>query len=532
MVLSSACLSLALCLPAQRPQQQPEDPEATAVGRTTYLGREVAHTMHWAGAGWLMRQTREDEENGVALRAWLAVEEGQALCDLGCGNGYHTLPLAQAVGPAGRMFAVDLQPQMLVMLEQRTQDAQLENVQFVEATVDDPKLPKLSCDLVLMVDVYHELSHPVRVIQRVRDALKPGGEVVLVEFRAEDPAVPIKPEHMMSKAQVIREMASHGFALSRETNDLPWQHAMAFTPVTERSADFEPRQLLRGFAAALRGADRRVVAAFLRRGAMLPQKLTPPAEDADYSVAASAAGAMVADWPDSEVTLRRDRAGRWQVAGVEPKPRRLDPVIRDLHGFRVHVDPALLSGDHAKAGSKALSMLANHLERISVLVPAAPLARLRKLGIWIEREHPELSNMQYHPSVGWLEHHGYDPRLAKKVHIPRARALLSRAQMMKHPAVVLHELAHAFHDQVLGFDDQRVVKAFRAARAARTYEDVLAHDGRRVRHYVLTNHKEYFAEATEAFFYRNDFYPFVRAELRQIDPGCHALLETIWGSAR
>ena len=235
MVLSSACLSLALCLPAQRPQQQPDDPEATAVGRTTYLGREVAHTMHWAGAGWLMRQTREEEENGVALRTWLAVEEGQALCDLGCGNGYHTLPLAQAVGPAGRMFAVDLQPQMLVMLEQRTKDAQLDNVQFVEATVDDPKLPKRSCDLVLMVDVYHELSHPVRVIRRVREALKPGGEVVLVEFRAEDPEVPIKPEHMMSKAQVIREMASHGFALSRETNDLPWQHAMAFTPANSRS---------------------------------------------------------------------------------------------------------------------------------------------------------------------------------------------------------------------------------------------------------------------------------------------------------
>ena len=532
MAFWTACLALTLCLPPLCSQQQPRDPEATAEGRTTFLGREVAHTMHWAGAGWLMRRTREDEENGVMLRSWLAVEEGQALCDLGCGNGYHTIPLAESIGAEGRMFAVDLQPQMLVMLEQRTEEAELDNVTFVEATIDDPKLPARSCDLVLMVDVYHELSHPVRVMQRVRRALKDGGEVVLVEFRAEDPEVPIKPEHMMSKAQVIREMASHGFALSRETDDLPWQHAMAFTPEAEPAPDFEARQFLRGFAAALRGVDRRVVRAFAARGVMLPQRLTPPKEGAAFPLAASGSSTMLATWPDGEVTVGRDRAGRWQVEAVEAKPRRLDPVVRDMHGFEVHVDPALLVGPHAEQGGRALSMLANHLERISLLVPKAPLAELRTLGIWIEHEHPELSNMQYHPGRGWLEHRGYDPRLAKKVHIPRARALLSRAQLLKHPAVVLHELAHAYHDQVLGFDDARVIQVFRAARAAKTYEDVLAHTGRRVRHYALTNHKEYFAEATEAYLYRNDFYPFVRAELQQVDPGGHALLESIWGRAR
>jgi len=535
MALSSTILALSLfsaALPPQQPQRPAADPEASPAGREVYLGREVAHTMHWAGAGWLMRATREDEENGIALREWLAVRPGQALCDLGCGNGYHTVPLAEAVGPKGRMFAVDLQPQMLVMLEQRTDEAELDNVEFVEATVDDPKLPADSCDLVLMVDVYHELSHPVRVMRRVRRALKEGGEVVLVEFRAEDPEVPIKPEHMMSKAQVVREMASHGFALSRETDDLPWQHAMAFTPVEPRGADFEPRQLLRGFGAALRGVDRRVVAAFLARGVMLPQKLTPPEDGAKPSLDRVDDDTWRAAWPDSEVTVERARDGRWQVAAVEAKPRRLDPVRRELHGFPVFVDPALLDGPHAGAGGRALSMLANHLERSSLLVPEKQLKDLRQLGIWIEHQHPELSNMQYHPSVGWLEHHGYDPRLAKKVHIPLARALLSRAQLLKHPAVVLHELAHAYHDQVLGFGDERVVKAFRAARAARTYEDVLAHTGRRVRHYAMTNHKEYFAEATEAYFYRNDFYPFVRAELQQVDPGCHALLEQIWGPAR
>jgi dipeptidyl-peptidase-4 len=337
---------------------------------------------------------------------------------------------------------------------------------------------------------------------------------------------------MMSKAQIVREMASHGFALSRETDDLPWQHAMAFRPVAEIPKDFAPRQVLRGFAAAVRGVDRRVAQAYLARGVMLPETLTPPRDGAPFTMVSDGADAVRAAWPDRQVVLGKGRAGRWQVTAIEARPPGPDPVVRDLHGFEVHVDPALLVGPHAAQGGRALSMLANHLERISVLVPKQPLAKLRTLGIWIEREHPELANMQYHPSRGWLERRGYDLRLAKKVHIPRARALLSRAQMLKHPAVVLHELAHAYHDQVLGFDDARVVEAYRAARAARTYEGVLAHTGRRVRHYAMTNHKEYFAEATEAFFYRNDFFPFVRAELAEVDPKGHALLERIWGPAR
>ena len=116
----SASLAMLLFLPPARSQQEPrppQDPEATETGRRSYLGREVAHTMHWSGAGWLMRKTREDEENGVLLRRWLAVQPGQAVCDLGCGNGYHTLPLAESVGNDGRVLAVDLQPQMLTMLK-------------------------------------------------------------------------------------------------------------------------------------------------------------------------------------------------------------------------------------------------------------------------------------------------------------------------------------------------------------------------------------------------------------------------------
>lgn len=214
---------------------------------------------------------------------------------------------------------------------------------------------------------------------------------------------------------------------------------------------------------------------------------------------------------------------------VRPPDDRFDPVLQDIHGWTVHVDPALLEGEHADEGARALSMLANHLERIALLVTGERLEELRSLEIWIERKHPTLANMQYHPSVGWLRGNGHDERLAKKVHIPRARNLLSRKQLLKHPAVVLHELAHSYHDQILGFDDERIIAAYNEAKADGDYEEVLAHTGRVVRHYGLTDPKEYFAEGVEAYFYRNDFYPFVRAELKAFDPRLHDLLEEIWG---
>jgi len=208
---------------------------------------------------------------------------------------------------------------------------------------------------------------------------------------------------------------------------------------------------------------------------------------------------------------------------------RFDPVVQRIEGWTVYVDPALLEGEHAELGAQALKMLANHLQRIAILVPDEKLARMRKLEIWIEYHHPTLAAMQYHPSRGWLTAHGCDPRLAKKVHIPRAEVLLSRSQMLKHPAVVLHELAHAYHDQYLGFDDPRIIAAYEKAKAAGTYEKVLLYTGKTVRHYALTDSKEYFAEGTEAYFYRNDFYPFVRAELKEHDPVLHDLLDEIWG---
>jgi dipeptidyl-peptidase-4 len=174
-------------------------------------------------------------------------------------------------------------------------------------------------------------------------------------------------------------------------------------------------------------------------------------------------------------------------------------------------------------------MLANHLQRIAILLPDEQLAKMQKLQIWIEHHHPTLGAMQYHPNPGWLKSHGHDLRLAKKVHIPLAKSLLSRHQMLKHPAVVLHELAHAYHDQYLGFDNPRIIEVYKKAKEAGTYEKVLLFNGKKVRHYALSNHKEYFAEGTEAYFYRNDFYPFVRAELKEHDPDLHELLIEIWG---
>jgi dipeptidyl-peptidase-4 len=212
-----------------------------------------------------------------------------------------------------------------------------------------------------------------------------------------------------------------------------------------------------------------------------------------------------------------------------PPAVRFDPVIKEMEGWTVHVDPALLEGEHAEEGAKALRMLGDHLNRITLLMDGERLKKLLTCEIWIERHHPTLGNMQYHPDVGWLKKHGHDPRLVKKVHITRASALLSRGQLLKHPAVVLHELAHAYHDQILDFNHKEIRAAWEKAMEEKLYDKVLLYNGRFVKHYATTNHKEYFAESTEAYFYRNDFYPFVRAELKEHDPVTHDLMEKIWG---
>lgn len=216
------------------------------------------------------------------------------------------------------------------------------------------------------------------------------------------------------------------------------------------------------------------------------------------------------------------------AAADKAKPQHYDPVKKEIEGWTVFVEPKLLEGEHAEMGAKALSMLGNHLERIAILLPEKQLKTMRTLEIWIEHHH-ELGSMQYHPGADWLVERGYDKRLVKKVHIPRAENLLSRQQMLKHPAVILHELAHSYHDQILGFDDKDVLEAYNRAMKEKLYDEALLFTGEKVRHYGATDHKEYFSEATEAYFYHNDFYPFVRAELKLHDPRAYALMEKVWG---
>jgi hypothetical protein len=218
-------------------------------------------------------------------------------------------------------------------------------------------------------------------------------------------------------------------------------------------------------------------------------------------------------------------------AAESAKPR-FDPVKKKIEGWTVFVEPSMLESAPESEDARSLAMLEAHLRIITAMVPADRVEKLRKLEIWVERDHPTLKSMQYHPSEQWLRDNGHDPRLAKKYHVPVARDLVSSAQLAKHPMVVLHELAHAYHDQVLGFDEPRIIAAYEKAKASGSYEKVMLYTGATVSHYALTNHKEYFAEGTEAFFNRNDFYPFVRAELKLHDPTLHDLLVEIWGEPR
>lgn len=215
---------------------------------------------------------------------------------------------------------------------------------------------------------------------------------------------------------------------------------------------------------------------------------------------------------------------------VDPPSKFYDPVVQQLEGWTLKVDPVLLRREHAEVKKRAFAALANHLQRVKYIVAADRLEQLQKLPIWIELENPVLGNMQYHPARGWLVANGHDPRFVKHVHIPRAKNLYARHMWAKHPYVVLHELAHSYHDQVLGFDYPDIIAAYDEAKEKKIYEDVLLFTGRKDRHYGLTNHKEYFAESTEAYFGVNDFYPFVRAELKEHDPCMFDLLKDVWGT--
>ncbi|MCC6992376.1 MAG: methyltransferase domain-containing protein [Acidobacteria bacterium] len=200
-----------------------------AQGRHPISGRVIAPVMGVGGAGWLERPEREAEEApSIAIRA-LQLKKGQVVADIGAGSGYYTMRMADAVGPEGKVYATDIQTGMLDIVRRRVAAARLTNVETVLSAPDDPKLPADSLDLAIMVDVYHELSAPQEFIRRLRPALKRTGRLVLLEFRKEDPRVPIRPEHKMSIAEVKAELEPEGFKLSTVLNDLPWQHIIVLT---------------------------------------------------------------------------------------------------------------------------------------------------------------------------------------------------------------------------------------------------------------------------------------------------------------
>ena len=223
-----------------------------------------------------------------------------------------------------------------------------------------------------------------------------------------------------------------------------------------------------------------------------------------------------------------------QAVAEKEENKFYDPVVKKLEGWTIKVDPKLLQKEHKQFKAQVFTALANHLQRIKYILPEAKVKALQKLPIWLDHHYEPLGSMQYHPGAAWLREHNHDPRLVKHVHIPRAKALLNRGQWAKHPYVVLHELAHAYHDQVLekGFQNKAVLDAYNEAKAKGIYEKVLLYTGRTVKHYGLNNQMEYFAESTEAYLGVNDFYPFVRAELNEHDPRMFQLLKKIWGEVK
>lgn len=193
-----------------------------------YKGRRIAQTMHYLGAEWLIRDEREREERCSLMLASLGLKPGMRVCDMGCGNGFYSIQMAKIVGEKGHVYAVDIQPEMLKMLNERADKAGVANISPILGTFVDPRLPKEEIDLVLLVDVYHEFSNPEEMLARMRESLAPEGAIVLVEYRTEDPKVPIKPEHKMSKEQILKELPPNGFKLVKEFEKLPWQHMMWF----------------------------------------------------------------------------------------------------------------------------------------------------------------------------------------------------------------------------------------------------------------------------------------------------------------
>ena len=219
-------------------------------------------------------------------------------------------------------------------------------------------------------------------------------------------------------------------------------------------------------------------------------------------------------------------------ASAADKPEPPKPTAHEdrvMEGWPVHVDKRLLEGPDTELGAGALKLLSARLADIARLMAPDRLVKLREAPIWLDLTHGKLKSMQYHPSAGWLRDNGYATELSKCVHIPDAAGFVSPHHQHRQPWSTLHELAHAYHDRVLGFEEPRIKAAWKQAVESKRYDKVLLINGRETRHYALTDQKEFFAEMTESYFGMNDFFPYNRSELLRENPEVHALLTEVWG---
>jgi protein-L-isoaspartate O-methyltransferase len=222
-----ACAALPSTAQKESPRYQTTQPSRDGIGKV-YMGREIAGVMGWQGASWLERDERQQEERGDLLLRELALKPGMAVADIGAGTGYYARRMAPLVGSTGVVYATDVQPEMMKMLQDATKKAGLSNVKPVLGGLQSVNLPDASIDLAIMVDVYHELEFPFEVIDSLVRALKPGGRIAYVEYRLEDNRVPIKTLHKMSEAQVRKEATAHALVWERTASTLPWQHVVIF----------------------------------------------------------------------------------------------------------------------------------------------------------------------------------------------------------------------------------------------------------------------------------------------------------------
>lgn len=201
-----------------------------AQGVHPVTGRQIAGVMSSAGAPWLDRPEREEEEQPDKALQAIGIRRGMVVADVGAGSGVMSFKMAKLIGSSGKVYAVDIQPEMLEILRARAKENKITNVETVLGTDRDPKLPASTLDLILLVDVYHEFSHPQEMVDRMREALKPNGRLVLLEYRKEDPSIPIRPEHKMSVAEVKAELEPEGLQFDQVIEVLPRQHILIFRP--------------------------------------------------------------------------------------------------------------------------------------------------------------------------------------------------------------------------------------------------------------------------------------------------------------